>query len=73
LVSGSITTQPSIVSAQKAAPAVHAELYGAGLILGNADQVLKRCAPVIALSTDHGGPFGTEMHLVRYFLAPARP
>src|SRR5271170_7657969 len=67
--SGFITTQPSIVSARKAAPAVHAEVYGAWLILGNADQVLKRCAPVIALSAHPGGPFIMEMHRVGHFLA----
>ena len=37
LVSGPITTLPSIVSARKAAPVVDAEMYGAGLIGGNAD------------------------------------
>jgi hypothetical protein len=41
LVSGPITTQPSILSARKAAPVVHAEMYGAGLTGGNADQVLQ--------------------------------
>lgn len=41
LVSGPMTTLPSIVSARKAAPVVHAEMYGAGLIGGNANQALK--------------------------------
>jgi len=44
-------------------------VYGAWLILGNADQVLKRCAPVIALSAHPGGPFIMEMHRVGHFLA----
>jgi hypothetical protein len=37
LVSGPITTLPSIVSARKAAPVVDAEMYRAGLASGNAD------------------------------------
>ena len=41
LVSGPMTTLPSIVSARKAAPVVHAEMYGAGLTGGNADKVLQ--------------------------------
>jgi hypothetical protein len=43
LRAGSVVRSPRAVpvSAQKAAPVVHAEMYGAGLIGGNADQVLK--------------------------------
>jgi hypothetical protein len=45
-------------------------MYGAELTGGNADWVLCGCAPGIAVSADHGGLLGMEIHQVGY-LRPA--